>query len=75
MIAFTMAAITPTTPASTPKVLAMPPRVPGASDNTMPITPDTIATPASTRPKNAPTMKLKIAASTAMIEGILKAAP
>ena len=74
MIALITAAMIPTTPPNTPRMLNIPPRLAGERANRIPIAPITIATPARSRPKNAPTLKLKIAAMTARIEGMLKAA-
>ena len=74
MIAFTTAAMTPIAPPNTPMMLKIPPRRAGERDKMTPKRPATIATPAKKNPKNTPTLKLRIAAMTATMEGMLKAA-
>lgn len=65
------AAIIPTNPAISDSVLTTPPRVLDENDNKTPINPNTIAIAARINPNNAPVVKLKIAATSAMIDGIL----
>jgi hypothetical protein len=72
MIALIIAATIPMPPAKTATVLAMPPRTPGARASKTPSKPAMMATIANTNPKNAPLVKLQIAAITAINDGILK---
>lgn len=62
----------PMAPAKMPKVLAMPPRFTGESERTTPRIPKTMAISARIKPPVAPTMKLPMAAATAISEGMLK---
>src|SRR6185503_8589708 len=65
------AAIMPMMPASIANVLITPPRVRDENDSATPSNPKKIAMHARIRPSIAPVMKLAIAATRAMIEGIL----
>lgn len=69
--AFTIAATTPKSPPITPRTLSNPPRVRGESDNRTPIRPATIAKPANINPPIAPTLKVRIPATTATMDGML----
>jgi hypothetical protein len=51
--------------------LINPPRILDDWANRIPITPDTRATPAKISPKNAPKLKLRIAATMATIDAVL----
>jgi hypothetical protein len=65
------AAINPIEPATNENALINPPRTVGESESATPISPDTIATTASTNPQNAPVVKLSSAATIAMRDGTL----
>lgn len=62
----------PTAPAITASVLAMPPLLEGERATATPIRPKTIAIKANTSPQTAPVVKLKNAATIAMMDGMLK---
>src|SRR3954470_13418698 len=69
-----MAATKPTIPASTAKTLTIPPRTRDEKASSTPMAPNTSATTARTNPQNAPTAKLAMAATMAMMEGKLNLA-
>jgi hypothetical protein len=74
MIALMKAATIPSTPAPNPKILAKPPLTWGDSDNNTPTTPQIMAIIASMKPQSALVIKLKMAAMTAMMDGMLNSA-
>ncbi len=68
------AAINAIAPANNDSVLITPPRTLGDKERATPINPKMMAITASTKPKKAPVVKLKTAATIAMMEGILNLA-
>jgi hypothetical protein len=72
-MALMMAAMMPSRPARTEKMLTMPPRLRTESERRMPRLPRRMAATARRRPKVAPWKKLAMAAMTARIAGMLKA--
>ena len=66
VIAFTTAAMIPTTPAKIDSIPTKPPRTLARDAETMPISPNPMATSARTKPKTGPVMKLKTAATMAI---------
>jgi hypothetical protein len=71
IIALTTAARTPKKLRITARILNTPPRTFGINANTIPKIPNINAIAAKMRPKNTPTLKLKIAARIAMIDATL----
>ncbi len=71
MIAFTTAATIPIIPARIESIPTNPPRTLDRDAETIPINPNTIATIANTNPNTAPVVKLRIAATIAMIANTL----